>query len=44
MRHGHDIPLGLQRPRIGGLDIFVPDASNEGDTRRRLTFGQRALE
>jgi hypothetical protein len=24
---------------VGGLDIFVPDVSNEGDTRRRYTFG-----
>jgi len=24
---------------VGGLDIFKPDASNEGDTRRRMLFG-----
>ena len=24
---------------VGGLDIFVPDVDNEGDQRRRMTFG-----
>ena len=24
---------------VGGLDVFVPDVSNEGDTRRRYIFG-----
>jgi hypothetical protein len=24
---------------VGGLDIFVPDVENEGDQRRRITFG-----
>ena len=24
---------------VGGLDVFVPDVSNENDTRRRVIFG-----
>ncbi|HLG56904.1 MAG TPA: hypothetical protein VI485_16315 [Vicinamibacterales bacterium] len=24
---------------VGGLDLFVPDANNDGDSRRRLVFG-----